>query len=795
MTFKFSMTKSTSESPTTARATRAQGPYSAGSTSPELGSPESAAGLQDATAEFILRHGRAPRVLCIGNVANNGYNNGKILARAGWDIDVLCYDYYHIMGCPEWEDADFEGDYGDPFNPAWQSVDLRGFRRPNWFVQGPRHLCVQYLLAKRENRPLMAAFYRAQLQHFQNPWMQHSLLFANRVYRVLTGRSVRLPVGKWLQSAWHSTKRAAIYAVTAPLSLIYDGLMGTLSLAVRAKRGLQSGWQRLLGRMPAPNAPLAWFMNQRRTVSERARMFGSVADALRWQAGQFAYLGRTARASCLSLLGQAETWLVGAINQVGRKVLGRLPRRIARPLAKTAFVSSQWLGSLRRTVLNSAAWVEQTAYRGLSLLLQALISILALPITLLKQLGILLFIVLPTFASRVARSLRSRRAARVSSRRSKPSLPENSSLALSPQLPLSNAFEVRMRTLIERFGEHFPERKDQLSTADMIGYQSITPEWQRLMSHYDLVVGYATDGIYPLLMGKRPYVAYEHGTIRSIPFETNPVGRCCALTYRMADAVVITNCDCDIAADKLQLDNHRFIPHPINEDWLDDDSWLAVQTELRERLQSDFIIFHPSRQHWEPERHPSWEKGNDFLIRGFARFVHEVCPTAAMVCVAWGKTLQQSKDLLAELGVADRVLWVEPMPTVRMTRYMRACDVIADQFFLGAFGGIMPKAMVYGRPTLIYLNEERHRWCFPEMPPICNTRTDDEVFEALRRLRVEPGYMQNLIDDGLRWYAKYHSSQLVASRFDDILRDVLLADDDESPSLDSTTSRELRRCA
>ncbi len=337
----------------------------------------------------------------------------------------------------------------------------------------------------------------------------------------------------------------------------------------------------------------------------------------------------------------------------------------------------------------------------------------------------------------------------------------------------------------------FPDRADQLELSDVIGYSSIMPEWNRLMSHYDLVVGYSTDGIYPLLAGRRPYVAYEHGTIRSIPFEPTPQGRMCALTYKLADAVVITNCDCDIAAERMQLDNHRFIPHPINEDWLADDSWLKLRNDLRRQLGSDFIIFHPSRQHWEAERHPSWEKGNDFLIRGFARFVHEVCPTAAMVCVAWGKTLQQSKDLLAELGVADRVLWIEPKPTVRMTRYIRACDVVADQFYLGAFGGVMPKAMVYGRPTLIYLNEERHRWCFPEMPPICNTRTPDEVFESLKRLRVEPHYMEQMVADGLQWYAKYHSSQLVAQRFDDILGDVLsLTKADAVPH-----SGDQRRCA
>ncbi len=80
--------------------------------------------------EFRRRHGRAPRLLHIGNIANNAYNNAKLLNEVGLDSDVICHNYYHIMGCPEWEDADFEGDVRDDFYPAWERVRLRGFRRP-----------------------------------------------------------------------------------------------------------------------------------------------------------------------------------------------------------------------------------------------------------------------------------------------------------------------------------------------------------------------------------------------------------------------------------------------------------------------------------------------------------------------------------------------------------------------------------------------------------------------------------------------------------------------------------------
>ena len=53
-------------------------------------------------SDFREAEGRAPRVLHIGNIANNAYLNAKILNRRGFECDVICYDYYHIMGCPEW---------------------------------------------------------------------------------------------------------------------------------------------------------------------------------------------------------------------------------------------------------------------------------------------------------------------------------------------------------------------------------------------------------------------------------------------------------------------------------------------------------------------------------------------------------------------------------------------------------------------------------------------------------------------------------------------------------------------
>ena len=98
------------------------------------------------------RTGRPPSILHIGNIANNAYNNSKLMRQAGFDSDVICYDYFHIMGCPEWEEADFDGRNLDHFHPEWEKVNLGSYRRPSWFIQGPLEAALQKALEMQGKR-------------------------------------------------------------------------------------------------------------------------------------------------------------------------------------------------------------------------------------------------------------------------------------------------------------------------------------------------------------------------------------------------------------------------------------------------------------------------------------------------------------------------------------------------------------------------------------------------------------------------------------------------------------------
>lgn len=531
-------------------------------------------------AEFRRRHRRAPRVLHIGNIAGNAYLNAKILNAAGLDCDVMCADFYHIMSCPEWEDADFTGGWQNEFYPAWERADLHGFRHPPWFAQGPVFGCLRYLRMRRQGRHRSAAVYHRCLAQ----------------QRRLLARELRLQEQK---KGW---------------------------LARWPRLGLQ-GWQRLA-------------------------------------------------------------------NLVER------------------------LSGARPADLPPDAWTED---------------------------------------------------ARI-------------------------AFMDRLAELSFDLQTRFPDRADRLSAADVVGCLHLLPFWRDLLRRYDVVVGYGLDGCYPLLTGIRPYIAFEHGTIRDIPFQPTAEGRLAALTYRCADHVFVTNADNHRAAQRLGLENYTFVPHPVNEEIVFGADPAGLRLQLREQLHCDFIVFHPARQHWSAERHPSWEKGNDLFLHGFARLVKEQGKEhgrrVGAVFVEWGQMVEQTKRLLRELGIDERVLWVPPLPFRQFIAYIQATDLVADQFYLGAFGGIMPRALMLGRPAMLYLDEEVHRWCFPEMPPVLNVRTADEVADSLRRFAESPTLGEEQGAAGRQWYELYHSNRVIASRFLDALRGVLDRHGAVSPNGMASTSQD-----
>lgn len=550
--------------------------------------------------DYEALNSRRLRVLHIGNIANNGYLNAKFLNNAGLDCDVLCYDYYHIMGCPEWEDALLLEHYGDPFKPNWVSAGAQNFTRPDWFVQGRLDTCISYLIAKNKGRYNTAKRLWRKLGFENNTIeLKSNILFAKK---------------------YNFYKFKKIYKTLIEVSVASSPGFSLLALLER-------------------------IIPDNRFASSFQRLF------VLW--------------SLLPVL-----MLLRAIKVFLRTLVFKLEGR------------------------------DRILSKG-------------------------------------------------------------------------TEFDERVSDLIKEFCLYFPERSQSISAQDFEPYRLMFDRLKVLFEYYDIVHAYSTDPILPLLAGTR-YVAFEHGTIRNIPFENTAQGRLCALSYRKADWVVITNADNMKAAERLGIQNFSFVPHPVNENIVTQQEDInAIRRKFLTQLNADFLIFHPARQHWSDLREPDWEKGNDILFKGFASFATDVNKRAAIVAVEWGMHVQKSKDLIGLLGISEKVAWVPPMSHQDMVKFVLACDITADQFYLGSFGSTMPKALAYGQPAMLYLNNDMHKGVFSELPQVLNCKIPEDVRTCLERSYFDEDFIQEIKVRGLEWYKRYHSSALIADKLISIYQKVL----------------------
>ena len=280
-----------------------------------------------------------------------------------------------------------------------------------------------------------------------------------------------------------------------------------------------------------------------------------------------------------------------------------------------------------------------------------------------------------------------------------------------------------------------------------------------LFRRYDVVQCYATYTAMPFVAGLADYVAYEHGTLRAIPFQPTREGRMCMASYRAASSVLITNLDNLHAAEQMRLDTRRVtcLPHAFDSDKL---VRFATSSGVRISCAHNTLIFVMSaRQHWT-DGDPGWAKGNDRVFAAL-RLLKDRGRSCLLRAVAWGNDLEASRARIAELGIGDMVQWLPTMKKRELwLEYLNAHAVI-DQFVVPAFGGVTFEAMMLGRRVITYLDQARAERFFGVAPPLFSARTAEEIAGAMNRVIDDPSDSAGDGRANQEWMKRFHSADRI----------------------------------
>jgi len=264
-----------------------------------------------------------------------------------------------------------------------------------------------------------------------------------------------------------------------------------------------------------------------------------------------------------------------------------------------------------------------------------------------------------------------------------------------------------------------------------------------MMREYDLVVAHQPSSIYAMISGV-PYIPFDAGFIRYI-MGSSLKQRLALRSYRSAPFVMYTNPDTYRIFESASLQNKTyFCPFAIDTDKYSPGTGAPSEVPT--------FIFSPSRQIWR-------EKGNDVIIKAFDIYQKKFNPEAEIHLCKWGEDLALSMDLLQKLGTKN-VVWHETMTKPQLVSMYRKCDVVLDQFVVGSYGTAAPEAMSCGKPVVMFLDQELNTMAFGEMPPVINTRSPDEIVDALSSVGKKG--MLELGQRSRDWILRKHSLEVVA---------------------------------
>jgi hypothetical protein len=112
------------------------------------------------------------------------------------------------------------------------------------------------------------------------------------------------------------------------------------------------------------------------------------------------------------------------------------------------------------------------------------------------------------------------------------------------------------------------------------------------------------------------------------------------------------------------------------------------------------------------------------------------------------------------------VAWIAPQSEPVLVQYYRASDFVLDQFILGVFGLITPKALSCGAVVLTSYDDAPNAWCFAEPPPVVHCRTEHEIVDAVAGLAANPERRRALSQRSRQWVLRHHAKGTIVRILD-----------------------------
>jgi glycosyltransferase involved in cell wall biosynthesis len=175
------------------------------------------------------------------------------------------------------------------------------------------------------------------------------------------------------------------------------------------------------------------------------------------------------------------------------------------------------------------------------------------------------------------------------------------------------------------------------------------------------------------------------------------------------------------------------------------------------RNSNDFLILYHGRQEWTSQHNDFTPKNTHHLIIGFAKFIKKHSSIkATLVMLEYGCDIEDSKRLINDLGITDRVTWLPKVYRKELMYVISKVDVCCGEFGRSylTFGTIV-EAMLMQKAVIHYRDDRLYTYKYPELYPLLNAREPEEIENAIAYAQNNPEKLKEMGKAASGWVKEY----------------------------------------
>lgn len=179
--------------------------------------------------------------------------------------------------------------------------------------------------------------------------------------------------------------------------------------------------------------------------------------------------------------------------------------------------------------------------------------------------------------------------------------------------------------------------------------------------------------------------------------------------------------------------------------------WGHLFASIRKSV--DFMMVSHGRHFWGEADNPN-TKGNDKLLGGWAIFCARTPKVKKkLVLIEYGRDVDRSRAYVRELGIQESVAWLPKMYRKDLMPGLFMADMVAAEFeHSWMTSGVLYEALVASKPILAYREDKLYRDHYPDLYPIYNARSPEEIAHRLEECCGDAERGREIGRQGRRWY-------------------------------------------